>query len=114
LHKAYHISETGPYRHIVPKGETGTANATQKKVLQNLMVKAFTWRDRLFNEPGITVKALAEEAGIDDSYITRTIMCSFMNPTIVKNILNGTPSPALTRRKLMVETLPIEWHKQTA
>ena len=110
----YHIAETGPFRQIASHAGSDTSNEAQKKVLKNLIIKAMTWRDRLFNEPGMTVKKLATEIGIDDSYVMKLITCSFISPQIASDILKGHVPSVLTRKKLVAGVLPYSWSEQAA
>ncbi len=70
-------------------------------------------RARVINEPGITLREIAAEEGISNSYVTRLVRITFLAPDIVTVILGGSQPPQLTANRLMENSrLPLEWASQ--
>ena len=56
--------------------------------LIRLIVKARDWWQRLQQERGLTVSAIAEQEGVTQSYVTRILRLAFLSPRIVQAIIS--------------------------
>jgi hypothetical protein len=82
-------------------------------VLVRLLVRADAIRTRLFQDPSLTLREIAEEEGVANSYVSRLVRLAFLGPDIVTAILTGVHPPQLTANRLMADTrLPLEWKAQ--
>ena len=96
----------------------GTLMATQKLVchqVDNAIVKAiaraYRWRDMLESGRHATIKEIANDERINESYIARVLRLTLLAPNIVEAILRGDHSAAITLATLM-RPFPITWVDQ--
>jgi site-specific DNA recombinase len=81
--------------------------------LIRLIARATTVRQRLLDNTGLTLREIAAEEGIGDSYVTRLLRLSWLAPEIITAILKGRQPPELTARRLSsFKHLPAEWTEQ--
>jgi site-specific DNA recombinase len=93
--------------------EDGSEPANIDPVLVRLLVRADAIRARLFQDPSLTLREIAEEEGVANSYLSRLVRLAFLAPDIVTAILTGKHPPELTANRLMADTrLPLEWKAQ--
>jgi site-specific DNA recombinase len=93
--------------------EDGSERANVDPGLVRLLIRAHVIRVRLFKEPSLTLKEIAEEEGISSSYATRLLRLTLLAPDITTAILNGKHPPQLTANRLMDDTrLPLDWVAQ--
>ena len=92
---------------IVP-GTPGDAKPDPSLI--RLFLRAFAIRDRLDQDPNLTLSRIAKAEGVVPSYATRLLRLSYLAPDIVTAIVRGHQPPGLTANKLMGDTrLPCEW-----
>ncbi len=83
--------------------------------LIRLFLRAFAIRDRLNQDPNLTLSRIAKAEDVVPSYATRLLRLSYLAPDIVTAIVRGHQPPGLTANKLMGDTrLPYEWPAQRA
>jgi DNA invertase Pin-like site-specific DNA recombinase len=93
--------------------DDGSEPANVDPVLVRLLLRAHDIRTRVLEEPSLTLKEIAGEAGISSSYVTRLLRLAFLAPDIVTAILSGKHPPQLTANRLMDDTrLPLDWTTQ--
>ena len=93
--------------------EDGSQPANIDPVLVRLLVRADAIRARLFKDPSLTLREIAVEEGVANSYLSRLVRLAFLAPDIVTAILTGGHPPELTANRLMADTrLPLEWKAQ--
>ena len=93
--------------------EDGSEPARVDNALVRLLLRAHAIRARVINEPSITLREIAAEEGISNSYVTRLVRITFLAPDIVTAILGGSQPPQLTANRLMENSrLPLEWASQ--
>ena len=81
--------------------------------LIRLVARACTVRQRLLDNTGLTLREIAAEEGIGDSYVTRLLRLSWLAPDIIASILKGRHPPELTARRLSAfKNLPADWTEQ--
>ena len=75
---------------------------------------ALTVPQRLLDNAHLTLREIAAEEDVSDSYITRLLRLSWLAPDIIAAILAGRQPPDLTARKLlgMYQHLPVGWPEQ--
>jgi site-specific DNA recombinase len=93
--------------------EDGSGPEKVDPVLVRLLVRAHAIRARLLQDPGLTLKEIAAEEGVSNSYVSRLFRLAFLAPDILGAILNGRHPPQLTANRLMDDTrLPLDWSAQ--
>lgn len=91
----------------------GSEAASADPSLLRLMARAFAVRDRLIEDTSLTLKEIAKEEDVVNSYVTRLLRLSFLAPDIVAAILNGDQPAGLTASRLARwKTLPFDWAEQ--
>lgn len=63
-------------------------NPTHDLTLIKLIVKARDWWQRLQQERGLMVSTIAEQEGVNHSYVTRVLRLAFLSPDVVQAIIN--------------------------
>jgi hypothetical protein len=96
----------------------GTLVITQRLVCQNVdgpmqkaIARSFRWREMLESGQHSTIKEIAEEEKINESYIARVLRLTLLAPDIVESILRGDQPVAITLATLM-RPLPVLWADQ--
>jgi hypothetical protein len=77
------------------------------------LVRAHRWRNMLETGLFTTVRELAKAERINESYLCRVLRLTLLSPTIAEAILNGRQPEDLSLARLL-QSLPIEWERQTA
>ena len=81
--------------------------------LIRLVSRAYRVRQRLHDNTQLTLREIAAEEGIGDSYVTRLLRLSWLAPDIIASILKGRQPPELTARRLSgFRHLPSDWTEQ--
>lgn len=76
-------------------------------------MRADEWWQQLATGAAPSVDALAKQAGVAPSLVTRIVRLAFLAPDIVAAILKGQHPPGLSARQLMNgPTLPLAWLEQ--
>lgn len=68
------------------------------KQLIKLIIKAYEWHNDILN--GKTIKEISQKESVSARYILRLLQISFINPKIMKKIIDGKQARNLTRSKL--------------
>jgi hypothetical protein len=97
---------------IVPGGaESGASAQSRTNVSLALTIaRAHRWRELLEQGPYCSIRALAQELGVDNSYVARLLRLSLLAPDIVEAILDGTEPSGVSLQNLY--RVPIEWERQ--
>jgi site-specific DNA recombinase len=61
---------------------------THDLTLIRLIIKAKDWWQRLQQERGLMVSTIAEQEGVNHSYVTRVLRLAFLSPDVVQAIIN--------------------------
>jgi hypothetical protein len=93
----------------------GTGEAVPDRVSTNqglavMMARAHRWRELLESGRYATIRALAHDLGVDNSYLARMLRLTLMAPDIIGAILEGTEPDGLSLAKLY--RAPMEWEEQ--
>lgn len=81
--------------------------------LIRLVARAHRIRERLHNDPSLTLRDIAAEEGVVGSYITRLLRLAYLAPDIVTAILDGKQPAGLTATRLSRwKNLPLDWAEQ--
>ena len=90
-------------------------NAKPDPGLIRLLIRAFAIRDRVEQNPHLTLQRIAAAEDVSPSYLTRLLRLAYLAPDIVTAIVDGHQPPQLTANQLMRDTrLPLEWPAQRA
>jgi len=97
---------------IVPGGaESGASAQSSTNVSLALTIaRAHRWRELLEQGRYRSIRALAQELGIDNSYVARLLRLSLLAPDIVEAILDGAEPSGSSLGKLY--RAPMEWERQ--
>jgi hypothetical protein len=101
---------------FAPDGTNVTA-ASVTRHIDNAMVKAvaraFRWRDMLENGEYSTIREIADEEKINDSYVSRVLRLSLLAPDLIEEAIAGRHSQTLSLEHLL-RRLPVQWDEQRA
>ncbi|MBF0184714.1 MAG: hypothetical protein HQM06_10050 [Magnetococcales bacterium] len=75
------------------------------------LVKARCWQGMLESGEYATIRELAEEEGIERSYLARILRLNVLAPSIVERVLAGNYPPAINLEKLRTG-IPLDWEEQ--
>lgn len=99
-------------RLVVRAPEATVARGPDPKLL-GLLTKAHDWFGRLTSGRCNGVLAIAQEAQVTSSYVTRVIYLAFLAPDIVERIARGHHPPDLNADRLIrMGPLPLGWDEQ--
>ena len=99
---------------IVPKNLDGSGpdRSAVQKPLAIAVARGHRWRDLLESGKHSSVTAIANEVGVDLSYVRRHIRLTCLSPRLVESILDGDEPNGLSLERLFKE-LPAAWVEQT-
>lgn len=102
---------------LMPDGMEHVPVRPHIQQVDNVMVKAlaraFRWQDILENGTYSTVKEIAFNERINESYVSRVLRLTLLAPEIVESIVEGRHPPQMTLATLM-DWMPISWRDQLA
>ena len=82
---------------------------------RRLIVKARNWWQRLQQERGPMVSTIAEQEGVNHSYVTRVLRLAFLSPQIVEAIIASfLPDAVRDLQALLLEKSFACFHNQPA
>jgi hypothetical protein len=99
---------------LAPDGTLVTRRQVCRHVdgaMPKAIARAFRWRDILENGPHSTIKEIAQDEEINESYIARVLRLTLLAPDIIESILRGDQPAAITLETLM-RPLPVLWADQ--
>ncbi|MEO5347891.1 MAG: hypothetical protein H7834_16155 [Magnetococcus sp. YQC-9] len=94
---------------IAPMGVE--AEPLREETLAKLVAKAHRWLRMMESGQYRSIKDLAAQEQIDDSYLARVLRLTLLAPDIIVAILDGRQPDVLTWRELK-SPFPMEWEKQ--
>ena len=100
-------------KEIIAPGGVDSAAADQVRTNQGLAVtvaRAHRWQELLESGRYASVRELALDAGVDNSYLARMLRLTLLAPDLTEAILSGTEPDGLSLEKLY--RLPMEWEEQ--
>ena len=108
------LKRAGMETMMVIDGQRGKRhNQKPDRSLVKLLIHAMDFRDRVMKGRGMSVRDIAEQAGVSRSYFTRILRLTYLAPDIVQAILSGTHPPDLTAARLAAASrLPLAWSEQ--
>lgn len=98
-------------KHLVVRHDT--IGSTPSKWLIKAMARSVTWYDDLVSGRAASFREIAEREGVAERYIAKLIPLAFLDPTLVKDSLEGRTTLSFTASDLAsgVE-LPLIWADQ--
>ena len=98
---------------VAPDGAEGlpVPKAKQDDALLKALARAHRWKGMLESGEVASVKDLAKQEKIDDSYVARVLRLTLLAPDIVEAILNGCQPDGMSYREL-AKPFPVEWSLQ--
>ncbi len=97
-------------RLVHESGQVAGATAPDETLLK-LLAKAWRWWDVLAAGT-ITIKELAAQEGVVDSYVSRVVRLRFLAPTLVEAVLEGRQPAALIGASLKAAGIEPLWQDQ--
>lgn len=88
-----------------------TAGPVENAVVKAL-AKAYRWRTMLESEQYSSITDLANAERVNESYACRLLRLTLLAPTIVEDVLNGTPKAP--RMKALFGKFPRDWQAQSS
>jgi hypothetical protein len=79
--------------------------------LVKAIIRARRWQMKLESSQVNTLKELAQEEGVDSSFLGRTIRLNALAPDIVESIMMGTAPDSISLESLR-QTIPHAWEDQ--
>lgn len=70
------------------QSDSSLIRPTVDLTLVRLIVKAQDWWQRLQQERGLMVSTIAEQEGVNHSYVTRVLRLAFLSPQLVQAIID--------------------------
>jgi ParB-like chromosome segregation protein Spo0J len=97
---------------IAPAGleEATSTDAPLNRGLAVMVARAHRWRELLESGRYGTIRQLAQDLGVDNSYVARILRLTLLAPDIIEAILEGTEPDGLSLEKLY--RAPVEWEEQ--
>jgi len=97
---------------ITPGGQTPESRPQPRTnaSLALTIARAHRWRELLEEGRYASIRALALQLGVDNSYVARLLRLSLLAPDLVEGILEGTEPSGLSLQKLF--RAPMEWESQ--
>ncbi|MBF0182105.1 MAG: hypothetical protein HQM03_18970 [Magnetococcales bacterium] len=95
---------------IAPPGAEETTRP-RDDTLAKLVAKAHRWLRQLESGQFASMRAIAEQEKIDESYVAKVLRLTLLAPDIIEAILNDRHPDVLTWREL-AKPFPMEWEKQ--
>ena len=97
---------------IAPEGPVPQASvpARTNRPLVLAVARAHRWRELLESGRYATIRELAADLGLDNSYVARLLRLTLLAPDLIEAILDGTEPDDLSLAKLM--SLPVSWAEQ--
>jgi site-specific DNA recombinase len=106
------IKRCGMAVKLIVNAET-RANSEPDTKLVTLIAKGQAWLNLLLSGRRNSIKAIADEAQVTGSYVTRLIKLALLAPDIMESIAKGDQPPELTSHQLIREVpLPDQWQAQ--
>jgi len=100
---------------LMPYGMEHDPTKLRCQQVDNAMVKAlaraFRWRGMLEDGKYATVKEMAVEEQINESYVCRLLRLTLLAPEIVEVIIDGKQPPTMTLARV-TRRLPVVWNEQ--
>jgi hypothetical protein len=100
-------------KEIIVPGGMDSAAAEQVRTNQGLAVtvaRAHRWQELLESGRYASIRELALDAGVDNSYLARMLRLTLLAPDIIEAILDGTEPDGLSLEKLY--RAPTDWEEQ--
>ena len=79
--------------------------------MQKAIARAFRWRDMLESGRHLTIKEIANDEAINESYVARVLRLTLLAPDVIESILRGNQSAGITLATLM-RPFPVLWVDQ--
>ncbi len=112
LEFAVRLRRVGPeVRLVVAPDHTGAAPTRPPQALLKAIARAHEWREQLISGQASGPRAIAKQAGLDESYVRRILGLAFLAPDIVEAVVKGCQPEDLTLEKLR-KKLPMSWIDQ--
>jgi hypothetical protein len=104
------IKRCGMALKLIVNAETRTNSEADTKLV-TLIAKGQEWLNLLLSGRRNSIKAIADESQVTNSYVTRLIKLALLAPDILESIAKGDQPPEPTSHQLIREVpLADQWH----
>ena len=94
---------------------TGATQRPVDKSLLRSIARGYAWRHEIISGQIASASEIAKRESITTSFVSRLIDLSFLAPSILTTIVNGTSPVELTANKLRsLGVIPLDWQSQRA
>ena len=93
----------------VPVGPSKNPNLRPDEELVQTLNRASELRQFMLSNRDKSIAQLALEKKLGSKYFARLLRLNYLAPDIQAAIMDGSQPPALTSRKLVFSSLPLDW-----
>ena len=80
--------------------------------LATVVARAYCWQELFLSGKYASITELANQIGLDRSYVSRIMRLALLAPDIIESIMTGSEPGEITFKKLTARPVPVEWNKQ--
>lgn len=96
---------------VIPPALPAGEKANSDPALIRALVRAHTWKERLFADEKVSIRSIAMEEKLSESYVSRITRLAFLAPDIVEAILEGRQPSGVNLDRLR-GAFPTGWQEQ--
>jgi site-specific DNA recombinase len=112
LHIATRLARSsGAVRLVISNGSASGQPPRRDPVLIKALIRAHGWKDRLLSGEAPSIRSIAKEENLNETYVGRILRLAFLAPDITEAILDGRQPADLELDKLM-KSIPVAWSDQ--
>ena len=101
-----------PFREAKLRIDSDTNGRGPNRHLLELLADAYNAQQLVLGAPGLSVNQVAKANGRCRKQLAKLFTVSWLSPTIVESIVDGTQPKGLTRTRLLEANLPADWSEQ--
>ena len=97
-----------------PDGDAATNKPRHDVILLKAIARAHGWLNLMLEGRASTLRAVAEQSGVQEAYVRKMMPLAFLAPNDLKAVLEGRQSPSLTVDRVARDDLPLEWSRNSS
>jgi site-specific DNA recombinase len=102
---------SGEKRLVIPAGHSECIKRSPNDTLIKALVRAHCWKHKLFSGEAPSIRSIAKEERINESYVGRILRLAFLAPDITEAVLAGR-QPADLELETLMKPIPLAWADQ--
>lgn len=102
---------SGEMRLVIPPGHAKETQPRPDATLIKALARAHVWKAKLLSGDASSIRAIANEEGLNERYVAHLLRLSFLAPDIVEAILDGS-QPADLGLERLLKGIPLIWDEQ--